>query len=150
MHKILKFEQCDWMKKDIDFNTEKRKNAKNKLEKSLFKVMNNIVYGKTMEKLRRKRISVRLVNMLNLKTILNMLANQLRFLKNFLVKILLLFMKVLNLPIYVGFALFELSKYLLYDFHYNFIWTKFDADLLPTDTDSHLYEIKSRDVYEEF
>ena len=87
MHKILKFEQCDWMKKDIDFNTEKRKNAKNKLEKSLFKVMNNIVYGKTMEKLRRKRISVRLVNMLNLKTILNMLANQLRFLKNFLVKI---------------------------------------------------------------
>ena len=39
MHKILKFEQCDWMKKDIDFNTEKRKNAKNKLEKSLFKVM---------------------------------------------------------------------------------------------------------------
>ena len=150
MHKILKFEQCDWMKKDIDFNTEKRKNAKNKLEKSLFKVMNNIVYGKTMEKLRRKRISVRLVNMLNLKTILNMLANQLRFLKNLLVKILLLFMKVLNLPIYVGFALFELSKYLLYDFHYNFIWTKFDADLLLTDTDSHLYEIKSRDVYEEF
>ena len=150
MHKILKFEQCDWMKKDIDFNTEKRKNAKNKLEKSLFKVMNNIVYGKTMEKLRRKRISVRLVNMLNLKTILNMLANQRRFLKNFLVKILLLFMKVLNLPIYVGFALFELSKYLLYDFHYNFIWTKFDADLLLTDTDSHLYEIKSRDVYEEF
>ena len=150
MHKILKFEQCDWMKKDIDFNTEKRKNAKNKLEKSLFKVMNNIVYGKTMEKLRRKRISVRLVNMLNLKTILNMLANQLRFLKNVLVKILLLFMKVLNLPIYVGFALFELSKYLLYDFHYNFIWTKFDADLLLTDTDSHLYEIKSRDVYEEF
>ena len=150
MHKILKFEQCDWMKKDIDFNTEKRKNAKNKLEKSLFKVMNNIVYGKTMEKLRKKRISVRLVNMLNLKTILNMLANQLRFLKNLLVKILLLFMKVLNLPIYVGFALFELSKYLLYDFHYNFIWTKFDADLLLTDTDSHLYEIKSRDVYEEF
>ena len=150
MHKILKFEQCDWMKKDIDFNTEKRKNAKNKLEKSLFKVMNNIVYGKTMEELRRKRISVRLVNMLNLKTILNMLANQLRFLKNFLVKILLLFMKVLNLPIYVGFTLFELSKYLLYDFHYNFIWTKFDADLLLTDTDSHLHEIKSKDVYEEF
>ena len=49
------------MKKYIDFNTEKNKNAKNEFEKSLFKLMNNSAYIKTMENL-RKRINVRLVN----------------------------------------------------------------------------------------
>ena len=44
----------------------------------------------------------------------------------------------------------ELSKWLTYDFHYNFIKTNFDAQLLFTDTDSLTYEIKSEDVYEEF
>ena len=74
----------------MDFSTGKRKNAKNEFEKSLFKLMNNSAYGKTMENL-RKRINVRLAN--NAKD-LNMLANQLLFLKNILVKILLLFMKL--------------------------------------------------------
>ena len=49
------------MKKYIDYNTEKRKNAKNKFEKSLLKLMNNSAYGKTRENL-RKRVNVRLVN----------------------------------------------------------------------------------------
>ena len=52
-------------------------------------------------------------------------------------------------PIYVGFTALESSKWLLYDFHYNLI-KKIDAELLFTDTDSLTYEIKSKDVYEEF
>ena len=44
----------------------------------------------------------------------------------------------------------ELSKYLMYDFHYNFMKNNFDANLLLTDTDSLTYEIKLEDVYEEF
>ena len=55
----------------------------------------------------------------------------------------------LNKPIYVGFTVLELSKWLMYDFHYNFIKKHFDAELLFTDTDSLTYEIKSEDVYEE-
>ena len=67
IHRMLKFKQSNWMKKYIDFNTEKRTNAAYSFEKDFFKLMINSVYGKTMEYL-RKRINVRIVN--NVKDIL--------------------------------------------------------------------------------
>ena len=57
---------------------------------------------------------------------------------------------ILNKPIYVGFAALDLSKWKMYDFHYNFIKKNFNAELLFTDTDSLTYEIKSENIYEEF
>ena len=57
---------------------------------------------------------------------------------------------ILNKPIYVGFTVLDLSKWKMYDFHYNFIKKNFDAELLFTDTDSLTYEIKSKNVYENF
>ena len=56
----------------------------------------------------------------------------------------------LNNLIYVGFTILELSKWLMYDLHYNFTKKHFDVELLFTDTDSLTYEIKSEDVYEEY
>ena len=60
--RVLEIKQSDWMKKYINFNTEKRMNAANNdFEKDFFRLMINSVYGKTMENI-RKRINMRLVN----------------------------------------------------------------------------------------
>ena len=61
IHRVLEFKQSDWMKKYINFNTDKRMNAANDFEKHFLKLVINSVHGKTMENL-QKRINVRLVN----------------------------------------------------------------------------------------
>ena len=151
IHRVLKVKQSDWMKKYIDFNTEKRTNTANSFEKDFFKLMINSVYGKTMENL-RKRINVRLVN--NEKDFLKYTSRPTHithkiFDKNYAAIHEIKPVLILNKPIYVGFTVLELSKWLMYDFHYSFIKKHFDAELLFTDTDSLTYEIKSEDVYEE-
>ena len=91
IHRVLKFKQSDWMKKYIDFNTEKRKNASNDFEKDFFKIMINSVYGKTMENL-RKTIHVRLVN--NEKKFLKYTNKPTYVTHKLFDKVLLLFMKL--------------------------------------------------------
>ena len=122
------------------------------LKKILFKLMINSVYGKTMENL-RKRINVRLVN--NAEGFLKYTSSPTyiaykSFGKGYTAIHEVKPVLILNKPIYVGFTVLDLSKWKMYDFHYNFIKKNFDAELLFTDTDSLTYEIKSKNVYEKF
>ena len=75
-HRVLEFEQSDWLRKYINFNTDKIKSAANTFEKSIFKLMNNNVYGKAMKNI-RKGINFSLVN--DTKDYKNMQAKQVLF-----------------------------------------------------------------------
>ena len=152
IHRVLEFTQRPWMKKYIDFNTEKRKMAKNSFEKDFFKLMNNSVFGKTMENL-RKRSNIKLEtdpdHLLKL-TRQPMYVSSKIFDENLVGVQMKKERLTLDKPSYVGFSILELSKTLMYDFHYNYIRKKYpDVKLLFTDTDSLVYHIKTEDVYED-
>ena len=111
------------MKKYIDFNTEKRTNVASSFEKDFSKLMTNTVYGKTMENL-RKRTNARLVN--NEKDFLKYTNRPTHivhkiFDKNYAAIHEIKPVLTLNKPIYVGFTVLELRKWVMYDFHYNFV-----------------------------
>ena len=150
-HKILKVKQSDWIKKYIDFNAEKRKNANNDYEKNFFKLMINSVNDKAMENL-RKRVDVKLIN--NAKDYVKSVSRPTFVSQKIFSKSLVAIHKTkpiffLNKPIYLGFSILELSNLLMYDFHYNYFKEKYGARLLFTDTDSLVYEIKRVDyIYE--
>ena len=151
VHRGIKFKQSPWMEPYIRKNTDLRKEAKNAFEKDFFKLMNNSVFGKTIENI-RKRQNVILVDDRNL-------ANKLSSKPNFdratifdenLVAVHMKKTEVyFNKPIYVGQAILDLSKALMFDIYYNFIRKKYDdkAELLFTDTDSLIYLIQTDDFY---
>ena len=114
--------------------------------------MNNSVFGKTMENL-RKRINAELIN--NAKDYVKWLSkpsfiSQKIFSENFVAIHKIKPVLTLNKPIYVGFSILDLSKLLMCEFHYKYVKSKFDAKLLFTDTESLVHEIKTEDVYEDF
>ncbi|PFX22887.1 hypothetical protein AWC38_SpisGene12595 [Stylophora pistillata] len=153
IHRVIKFEESPWMKPYIDLNTSLRAKADNDFEKDFFKLMNNAVYGKTMENI-RKRVDVRLTNS---EHTIKRLANKVNFkhctiFSENLCAIEMRKTKItFDKPLYLGMCILDLSKILMYDFHYNYIKAKYGdrAKLLMTDTDSLCYEIQTDDFYQD-
>ena len=134
-------------------STEKRKNAKNAFEKDFFKLMNNSVFGKTMENI-RKRVDVRLVTdenkLLKLTSKPTYVSSKI-FNENLVAVHKIKETITLNRPAYVGICILDLSKTLMYNFHYTYIKDNYHekAKLLFTDTDSLTYEIETKDIYKD-
>ena len=153
IHRALEFSQSKWLKPYIAFNTQKRAGAKNAFEKDFFKLMNNSVFGKTMENL-RKRSNIQLVTnpekMERLAARPTYISHKI-FHENLVAVHSKQTKLLLNKPSYVGMCILELSKTLMYDFHYNYIKKKYpEAQLLFTDTDSLCYHIETEDIYSDF
>ena len=153
IHKGIKFVESERMKPYIDMNTNLRANAKNNFEKDFFKLMNNSVFGKTMENI-RNRVNVKLVN--NEEKARKLIAKpNYRSCKICSENLISVHMKktslVMNKPVYLGACILDLSKTIMYDFHYNYIkpMYKDKAKLLFTDTDSLMYEIETEDFYKD-
>ena len=148
IHRGIKFREEPWMKSYIALNTRLRTEAKNDFEKDFFKLMNNSVFGKTMENI-RNRVDVKLVNNREKGEKLAAKPN-FRHCTIFDENLIAVHMKrtklTFNKPVYCGMAILDISKTLIYDFHFNYILPKYGKNqkLLFTDTDSLCYEIETK------
>ena len=125
VHKVIQFNQKVWLKPYIDMNTKLRKVAKNEFEKDFFKLMNNAVFGKTMENVRKHR-DIKLVTTDKRR---NQLASEPNYhtTKYFSENLMAIEMKKtkvkMNKPIYLGMSILDISKTLMYEFWYDYIIT---------------------------
>ena len=153
IHRVIEFNQEAWLKPYIDKNTELRKLAKNDFEKDLFKLMNNSVFGKTMENIRKHRdIKLvttdkkrsKLVSEPNYHTI-NLISEDLSIIEMKKTKV------KMNKPIYLGLSTLEISKTLMYEFWYDYMKPKYNSNvkLCYMDTDSFIMNIKTNDFYKD-
>ena len=131
--------------------TELRKASKNDFEKDLFKLMNNSVFGKTMENIRKHR-DIKLVTTDKKRSklvsepnyhIINLISEDLSIIEMKKTKV------KMNKPIYLGLSILEISKTLMYEFWYDYMKPKYgnDAKLCYMDTDSFVMNIKTNDFY---
>ena len=153
IHRGIKFLEDDFLKSYIVKNTNLRTQAKNNFEKDFFKLMNNSVFGKTMENI-RNRVNIKLVNTGEQFKKLTAKPNY-ESRKIFNENLVSVHMKktslTMNKPVYLGMSILDLSKIKMFDFHYQYIKPKYgnQAKLLFTDTDSFLYEIQTEDFYKD-
>ncbi|XP_065645649.1 uncharacterized protein LOC136076111 [Hydra vulgaris] len=153
VHREVMFEQSSLLSEYVELNTNLRTKATNELEKEFFKLMNNSVFGKTMENI-ENRVDVRLVTNRDEAVKLASRPNyesRTIFDKNLIATHMKRTKLMYNKPIYLGMYILDLSKTLMYEFHYDYIKKKYAdrAKLLFTDTDSLAYEIKTEDFYDD-
>ena len=153
VHRGITFYQSPWMGPYIKKNTELRKCAANNFEKDFFKLMNNSVFGKTIENI-RKRQNIQLIDDRKKAVKLSSKPNfdRCTIFDKHLIAVHMKNTEVyFNKPVYVGQAILDLSKTLMFDFHYNYIKEKYGnkAELLFTDTDSLMFQIYTDDFYKD-
>ena len=132
VHRIIEFDQEAWLKPYIDMNTNLRKDAKNDFEKDFFKLMNNSVFGNTMENVRNHR-DIKIVTTDKQRSILASEPNYYST-KHISKDLLIMEMKKvkvkMNKLIYLGQTILDLSKTLMYEFWYDYIKPKYNDNVI--------------------
>ena len=153
IHRGITFKESVWLKDYIDMNTRLRTKSKNNFENNFFKLMNNSVFGKTMENI-RKRTDIKLVTTQEqAEKYINKpnYTHRTTFSDDLVAFHMARTELYFNKPVYLGLCILDLSKTLMYDFHYGYIKAKYGdkAELLFTDTDSLMYEVETEDFYKD-
>ena len=154
IHRVLKFTQAPWMKDYIDKNTELRKECRSDFEKDFFKLMNNSVFGKTMENV-RGRVDLKVLRTEEEGDKLQKLINKPTYKRHVIFNPDLAGIEsqkvktTLNKPIYVGMSILDLAKHLMYDFYNNHLKRRHNIKLLYTDTDSLIIQVFTDDLFED-
>ena len=151
IHRALRFDQSPWIEPYIRMNTEFQKKVASDSENDLYKLMNNLVFGKTMEYL-QKRVDLKLVHSNEEHKLRHLIASPAFARANIFDDDLAAIQVhksnlVLNRPVYVGMSILDLSKHLMYDFYYNQLKTQYGESCQLLYTDSLLLEIETEDVY---
>ncbi len=153
IHRVLSFNQSAWLRPYIEYNTELRKNSKSDFEKDLIKLLNNAVFGKSIEN-KRKHANIKLAlnkNQAN-RYLQKPLFEEFHILNSnkALIKMKKSYV-LLDKPIYIGFTVLELSKFHMYRLHYDAFKNYYNdkLTLAYTDTDSLIYEIITDDIYKD-
>ena len=153
IYRIIEFSQKAWLKPYIDMNTELRKLVKDDFEKDLFKLINNAVFGKTMENIRKHR-DIKLVTTDKKRTKLvsepnyhtmNYISEDLSITEMNKTKV------KMNKPMYLGLSILDISKILTYEFWYDYMKPKYGnrVKLCYMDTNSFIMSIKTNDFYKD-
>ena len=154
IHRAIEFDQSPWLKTYIDFNTQLRTAATNDFEKDFFKLMNNSVFGKMMENIRKHR-NIKLVTTEEkyLHTVMETnFKSGVLFGENLMGCEMGKIKVVMNKPVYLGQTILVLSKIVMCEFHYDYMVPKYGLEKLKfcyMDTDSLVYDIKTEDFYED-
>ena len=153
IHQAIEFDQSPWLKTYIDFNTQLRTATTNDFEMDFFKLMNNLVFGKTMENIRKPR-NIKLVTTEEKYLCMVMKPNfksRVLFGENLMGCEMGKIKVVMNKPVYLGQAILDLSKIVMYEFHYDYMIPKYGdrLKLCYMDMDSLVYDIKTEDFYED-
>ena len=153
VYQVIEFDQEAWLKEYINFNAELRKKAINDFEKDFFKLMNNAVFGKTMENVRKHR-DIKLVktNKKRDKLVSEPNYHTMKLIDD---NLAIIEMKKVNVkiskPIYLGISIVDISKITMYEFWFNLIKSKYEsnAKLCYMDTDSFIINVKTEDFYKD-
>ena len=151
IYRIIEFNQEEWLKPYIDMNTELRKVASNDFEKGFYKLMNNAVFEKTMENVRKHRdIKLVTTNKKRSKLVSEPNYHTMNYISKDLSIIEMKKTKIkMNRPIYLDLSILDISKILMYEFWYDYMKPKYcnDVKLCYMDTDSFVMNIKTEDFY---